>query len=232
MRRGFEAGVAVQVCHDDCVVPPGRLKTAVGKQYAVYSPWFRAWLAHLHAHPHLLHERPPPDKNPAAFTPSFASLFESAAGPVPDLPPSKALTLDEHTRFAALYPAGEAAALDRLALFLEQKVDGYAAERDDPGLNATARVSVHHAAGTLAARTSLRLAREVSGSERLDRGSEGVRKWIAEVAWRDFYRHVLVNWPYVWYASTPHRHPDPLTDGRPQHAQALQVRIHKHSLGA
>jgi deoxyribodipyrimidine photolyase len=27
----------------------------------------------------------------------------------------------------------------------------------------------------------------------------GIRKWIAEMAWRDFYKHILVDRPYIWY---------------------------------
>jgi deoxyribodipyrimidine photo-lyase len=34
-------GINFEPQHDDCVVPPGSLKTGGGKQYAVYSPWFR-----------------------------------------------------------------------------------------------------------------------------------------------------------------------------------------------
>lgn len=42
VKLGVEKGVNVQVFHDDCVVQPGSLKTGGGKQYAVYSPFFRS----------------------------------------------------------------------------------------------------------------------------------------------------------------------------------------------
>jgi deoxyribodipyrimidine photo-lyase len=44
----------------------------------------------------------------------------------------------------------------------------------------------------------VRMARDVNSTKKLDGGINGIRSWISEVAWRDFYRHVLVHWPYVW----------------------------------
>ncbi|KAH7066216.1 DNA photolyase, FAD-binding/Cryptochrome, partial [Paraphoma chrysanthemicola] len=194
VRLTTDKGINFDPQHDDCVVPPGSLKTGGGKQYAVYSPWFRQWVAHLHAHPHLLNERPMPNKNPTGFRDKYRTLFESQ---IPNLPDSKSLTSEEKMRFHSLWPAGEAAALDRLERFLTEKVGKYSATRNFPALNSTGRVSAHHAAGTLAARTSVRMARDVNSSKKLDGGQEGIKGWISEVAWRDFYRHVLVHWPYV-----------------------------------
>ncbi|CAE7032222.1 hypothetical protein P3342_006790 [Pyrenophora teres f. teres] len=194
VRMMLEKGIGFDPYHDDCVVPPGSLKTGAGKQYAVYSPWCRAWIAHLHAHPDLLIERPMPGRNPTNFRDKFSKLFEFS---VPSLPECKALTPEEKERFSRLWPAGEAAAVDRLERFLVEKIVKYKDTRNFPALNSTGRVSVHHAAGTLAARTSIRMARDINSAQKLDGGKDGVKTWIGEVAWRDFYRHVLVNWPYV-----------------------------------
>jgi deoxyribodipyrimidine photo-lyase len=192
----LERGINFSPQHDDCVVPPGSLKTGGGKQYAVYSPWCRAWVQYLHAHPHLLNERPIPGKNPSDFRARYATLFDMT---IPDVPTCKTLIPEEKTRLRALWPAGEAAALDRLEHFLTEKVKDYKITRNFPSLNSTARVSVHHAAGTLAARTSVRLALDVNSTRKLDGGIDGIRTWISEIAWRDFYRHILVHWPYIWY---------------------------------
>jgi deoxyribodipyrimidine photo-lyase len=199
VRLMLKKGINFDPQDDDCVVPPGRLKTGGGKQYAVYSPWYRQWVAYLHAHPHLLNERPIPEKNPAGFRKKYAKLYGAQ---LPELPESKSLTEEEKTRFHALWPAGEAAAIDRLERFLTEKVGKYQSTRNFPSQNSTGRVSVHHAAGTLAARTSVRMARDVNSTKKLDGGIEGIRGWISEVAWRDFYRHVLVHWPYVWFVTS------------------------------
>ncbi|CAI6337839.1 unnamed protein product [Periconia digitata] len=194
VRRGVEQGINVEVFHDDCVVPPGALATGAGKQYAVYSPWFRSWIQYLHTNPHILDERPLPSPNPDPFTKSFSHLQEP---PTPQPPPSKRLSSESETRMHKLWPAGESSAHTRLTHFLSTKIGRYATTRNFPSLSSTACVSVHHAAGTLAARTSVRSARAINSTKKLDAGLEGVKSWISEVAWRDFYRHVLVHWPYV-----------------------------------
>jgi deoxyribodipyrimidine photo-lyase len=192
----YKEGISFYPQHDDCIVPPGRLKTGGGKQFAVYSPFFRAWVKYLHENPEVLEERKTPYPNPADFrNGQFAHLFNEQ---IPEAPESKRLDPDTKARLAHLYPAGESAALDRLQHFLNEKIGEYQTLRNFPAKNCTARVSMHHAAGTLAARTSIRMARDVNSTKKLDAGNEGIRSWISEVAWRDFYRHVLANWPYIW----------------------------------
>ncbi|KAF3034569.1 hypothetical protein E8E11_004549 [Didymella keratinophila] len=190
----LDEGINFDPQHDDCVVPPGTLKTGGGKQYAVYSPWYRNFVSYLHSHPHVLDERPMPNRNATGFREKFGNLFDAK---VPEAPESKRLSDEDKERLQHLYPAGEAAALERLERFLKEKIGKYKDTRNFPSKNSTARLSLHHAAGTLAARTSVRLARDVNTRKKLDGGIQGIQSWISEVAWRDFYRHVLCHWPYV-----------------------------------
>ncbi|KAJ4368728.1 DNA photolyase phr1 [Didymella sp. IMI 355093] len=194
VRLMLEEDINFDPQHDDCVVPPGTLKTGGGKQYAVYSPWYRNFVSYLHSHPHVLDEQPMPTQNPAGFRKKHEDLFDAK---VPDAPESKRLLDKDKERLHHLYPAGEAAALERLERFLKEKIGKYKDTRNFPSKNSTARLSLHHAAGTLAARTSVRLARDVNTTKKLDGGIQGIQSWISEVAWRDFYRHVLCHWPYV-----------------------------------
>lgn len=51
VRSCLEKGIAMNVLSDTCVVAPGELASGAGKQYAVYSPWYRSWVAHVHSNP-------------------------------------------------------------------------------------------------------------------------------------------------------------------------------------
>ena len=64
IREGVGKGIDITVVPDTCVVSPGELSTGTGRQYAVYSPWFRAWTAYLHAHPDQLDLYDKPAKEP------------------------------------------------------------------------------------------------------------------------------------------------------------------------
>ena len=193
-RAGLESGIAVHAVPDTCVVAPGELSSGTGNQYSVYSPWFRAWVAYLHTHPHQLDLFAPPDKNPEDARTTFQDLFECE---IPEAPENKKLTDEEMKRFRSMWPPGEDEARERLSKFLSEKVQNYADSRNFPAGNSTAIVSVHLSSGTLSARTAIAAARDANTTKKLDGGHKGIIGWISEVAWRDFYKHVLAHWPYV-----------------------------------
>lgn len=215
VREGGARGIAVDVVHDTCVVPPGELHTGAGRQYAVYTPWWRAWVAHLHEHPGLLAASEPPARNPSTARERFAELFSDRSGIPPEAPSNKRLEREDDgeaaERLRELWPAGEHAALERLRVFCDGKIADYAKKRNFPAEKAaTSSLSVHFAAGTLSTRTAVRAARDRGKLKRLDAGDEGIRTWIGEVAWRDFYKHILVHWPHIWFVLldllSPHLH--------------------------
>ncbi|KAI9717926.1 MAG: hypothetical protein M1812_004453 [Candelaria pacifica] len=193
-RHCLERGIAFTVVPDTCVIAPGELSSQQGKQYAVYSPWYRAWLAYMREHPEQLDPYDAPGQNPDIAREKFKDIFDK---PIPEAPENKRLNEGEKKRFKHLWPAGEHEAIERLNKFLDQKIGRYKDTRNFPAANTTAVISVHHAAGTLSARTSIRSARDVNSTKKLDGGHLGIVGWISEVAWRDFYKHVLAHWPYI-----------------------------------
>lgn len=91
-----------------CVVTPGMLSTGAGKQYAVFTSWFRTWL-------HFLKENA--DYLELAEDPSNIPIFSTAKfRPRPAM-----LTDEEKKRFEELYPTGEHEAMRRLDEFLKKK---------------------------------------------------------------------------------------------------------------
>lgn len=86
----------------------------------------------------------------------------------------------------------------RLGKFLDTKITDYKDKRDFPGGNGTSVLSVHFATGTLSSRTAINRAREANGQGGLNSGNKGITCWISEVGWREFYRNVLINFPWVW----------------------------------
>ncbi len=193
-RMGIERGIAIEAVPDTCVVAPGELSSGTGNQYAVYSPWFRAWISYLHTHPHHLTLFQPPAKNPESARSTYKDIFDSA---IPGAPANKSLSDEEKKRFRGMWPPGEHEARERLSKFISIKVDKYADTRNIPAANSTAVISVHLASGTLSARTAVAAAQSANSTKKLDGGNKGIVGWISEVAWRDFYKHVLAHWPYV-----------------------------------
>ena len=195
IRKGLERGIAVTAVPDTCVVAPGELSTGQQKQYAVYSPWYRAWVAYLHQHKEQLDLYDVPAKNPPHARKKYKELFDNT---IPDAPENRKLSDEEKKRFRSMWPPGEHEAHQRLEKFLKQKIHSYKDTRNIPAENGTAVLSVHFSSGTLSARTAIARARDANTTKKLDGGNAGITTWISEVAWRDFYKHVLAHWPFVW----------------------------------
>ncbi|KUJ24418.1 uncharacterized protein LY89DRAFT_679568 [Mollisia scopiformis] len=190
----LDNGIVMDVVPDTCVVSPGELASGQGKQYSVYSPWFRAWVKHVHENIKLLDLFETPEKNAESARKRFKDLFESS---IPAAPENKKLSEEEKKRFRSMWPPGEHEAQERLRKFCDERLGQYGAHRNFPAEAATSSLSVHFASGTLSARTAIRTARDHNSTKKLDGGNQGIQTWISEVAWRDFYKHVLAHWPYV-----------------------------------
>ena len=99
VKNCLKRGINFNAVHDDCVVPPERLMSGSGKQYSVYSPWYRAWVKHLHANPRLLECQPDISDNPSSARQTFSSIFDST---IPPAPANKKLEPDHKDRLTHL----------------------------------------------------------------------------------------------------------------------------------
>lgn len=180
--------------HDTCVVTPGQLASGQGKQYSVYTPWYRSWLAFLKENPDYLEVSEDPGSNPGNARQQLKDLFDCK---VPPTPKSHVLPDEEKKRFEKMYPASEHEAMQRLDKFLEEKGRKYEEQRSMLPGEHTSLLSPYFALGSLSARTAVATAKRINKGH-LDRYDPGYMTWISEVAWRDFYKHVLANWPFIW----------------------------------
>lgn len=188
-----DKGIAFETAHDSCVVTPGALQSQQGKQYAVYSPWYRSWMAYLHQHDQNLVISEPPGTNDSSARSHFKDLFKSE---VPEAPENKRLQSEEKERFNQMFPEGEEEATKRLDEFLKTRAKEYNKLRSMVDGPHTSVLSPYLAAGVLSARMAVVTAKDANGGY-LDGKNAGIASWISEVAWRDFYKHVVVHWPFM-----------------------------------
>ncbi|TIC79028.1 deoxyribodipyrimidine photo-lyase [Nocardioides sp. GY 10127] len=166
-----DAGVELVRTGSPYAVAPGRVNNGSGEQYKVFTPFSRAWADHGW--------RGPVDAPRGGSWLGLEDLRgKDGAGPlhpvdVPDVELPEGLSLPE---------AGEAAAHRRWEGFLDD-LDAYDEQRNDPGLDATSRMSVHLKWGEIHPRTML--------AELGRRRSDGARTYRTELAWREFYADVL-----------------------------------------
>ncbi|GIW13650.1 MAG: deoxyribodipyrimidine photo-lyase [Tepidiforma sp.] len=165
------AGVRFHARRGTLVHEPEEVRGASGQPLTVFTPFFRAWGALP-----LREPLPAPGRIPAVT---------AAPGELPTL---EALGLPPAPAADALPPAGEPAARRRLERFLAGPVCAYAETRDRLDLSGTARISQDLHFGLLSPLEVVTRARAAPCDS---------TKFIAEVAWREFYHHILWHHPRV-----------------------------------
>ncbi|QNW98986.1 deoxyribodipyrimidine photo-lyase [Acinetobacter seifertii] len=95
-----------------------------------------------------------------------------------------------------LWPVGESYALEQLDHFIEDSVSQYKVERDFPHITGTSKLSPYLNIGILSIRQCLQaLFLNQHGNFHLT--NEGQQIWLDELIWREFYQHILFDFPYV-----------------------------------
>ncbi len=177
-------GIAVHAVDDQCIIEPGAVRTGEDRVYTVFTPFKKAWYK-------VVEERGMVAPLSAIATQPMLDIAPSA---IPDTLPGFETIVPDH-----LWPAGEAAALDRLRAFGGKPLVQYKHDRDFPAADGTSRLSPYLAIGAISPRTCLRAAIEANEGK-LDNpkpNRAGQSTWISELAWREFYKHILAGFPRV-----------------------------------
>jgi deoxyribodipyrimidine photo-lyase len=172
-----ESNPTPQTFHDAVCHEPGSITTNAGDPYSVYTYFGKKW-----------RDR---DKKDPREIPALATVESADDEPVPT---SSALGFDSPD--AEIPPAGTDAARQLLDSFLETDVYEYEESRDYPAKECTSRLSTHLKFGTIGIREIDERVREtlnaVAGEKR-----DSVAEFRSQLAWREFYTHVLYFNPEV-----------------------------------
>lgn len=191
------AGIVHHTSHDQCVVLPGKIATQAGTPFKVFSQFKKSWVAWIEQHGLEVIPSPPSLQTGKEHGQS-ATKSPSQLAALP-LPPGFSREewpeLDlEHAREA--FPAGEQAATAQLEAFLGGPVLNYQEDRNHFMASGASRMSAPLAVGAISLKQCLVAARARNKGHLLT-GQPGLVHWISELCWRDFYRHVIVNFPHV-----------------------------------
>lgn len=159
------AGVDLVATGTPYAVGPGVVVTGGGTPFKVFTPFSRAWRDH--GWPTPATEPAGVQWNRLASDPEAEALLEEAVAASPVLLPE----------------AGESAALDRWRDFLETGLTAYGSQRNRPDRPGTSWLSPWLKVGAVHPRTLLADLADIPG--------EGARRYVTELAWREFYADVL-----------------------------------------
>lgn len=168
-RALVDAGAHLVATGSPYAVTPGRVLTASGQPYQVFTPFSRAWREHGWRRP--------------ADVPRRLAWATGVGG-------DDALPGAEAARASAGPEVSERAAHRRWEAFLADGLADYAERRDRPDLAGTSGLSADLKYGTIHPRTLLAdVAAHPAGR------STGATTFVSELAWREFYADVLWHHP-------------------------------------
>ncbi|MWG35973.1 cryptochrome/photolyase family protein [Halomarina oriensis] len=169
-----DEGVGYADFHDALHHEPGSITTNDGDPYSVYTYFWKKW-----------RDR---EKEPAYDAPDADSLV-GAPGEFDDLPTPDDLGFEETD--ANVEPAGHDAARDRLDRFCESAIYEYDERRDYPWEAKTSKLSAHLKWGTVGVREVYEATEDAMADAPDEDARESVEEFQAQLAWREFYTHVL-----------------------------------------
>ncbi|MDD1516555.1 MULTISPECIES: cryptochrome/photolyase family protein [Bradyrhizobium] len=185
VERQLEAALAKLGTHaqsfpGDLLVPPAAIRTKDGRGLRVFTPFWRRVLA--------LGDPPKPLPAPKQLRPAPRVASDRLEGwKLEPTAPDWAGGLRE------AWTPGAASAHLRLRDFLKHTVGIYSGDRDRPDREGTSRLSPHLRFGELSPRQVWHAARFAAAED--PALGQGVEKFLSELGWREFCRHLLHDHP-------------------------------------
>lgn len=171
----------LELVNDQLVVEPEAALKSDGTPYTVFTPFSKKWRSQI---------------NPSQLILSAPSHY-----PPIRLPHSERVPETPNT--TAFY-ASETEAASRLEAFAQSSIFNYAENRDRLDIDGTSMLSPYFRFGLLSHRQAVSFA--LNAINRIwhqdpslpsERSSKGPETWLNELIWREFYIHILANFPHV-----------------------------------
>jgi len=155
--------------HGNLLVAPGQVRTQQGDYYKKFTPFNRRWRQ-------VINEIN--DSEPV----QVGSFSPTSANELPACPIER--------KDSSNWPAGEQEALGKLGQFIGHCVEDYQQARDVPAESGTSQLSAYLALGVIGPQTAARALHQFSPEFPFGLPS-GADTWLTELAWREFYQHLM-----------------------------------------
>ncbi|WP_404399302.1 deoxyribodipyrimidine photo-lyase [Idiomarina seosinensis] len=173
-----QQGIKSHFYHGLLLIAPQQIKNKQGDYYKVFTPFNKAWRKQVE----LIDDWQP-------SRPRAALNSADKAAQVSDLPACPLPRIDTSD-----WPVGEQAVLSKFGQFVGHQIDDYQKQRDYPAVDGTSKLSAYLELGVLSPKTLARSLQQKSPSfpYGLEKGAD---TWLTELAWREFYQHLMYHEP-------------------------------------
>ncbi|AFZ71285.1 cryptochrome/photolyase family protein [Natronobacterium gregoryi] len=167
-----DASVSPETTHDAILHEPGSITPNQGEHYSVFSYFWKKWRDREKETPF---EAPGGDDLAAVTGDALPSLSDLGFDEPEATPPT----------------VTQQAARERVASFCSGPIYRYDERRDYPAAGATSRLSVHYKWGTIGPREVYAATERAAERAETDDDRDGVTAFQRQLAFREFYAHVL-----------------------------------------
>ncbi len=187
--------------HDRSIFPIGSIRNKTNQPYQVFGAFKKYCYEQLSIS--IPHCYPKPEIQPSVTLEKLDNLNNLDSLDHLEIPNNSNIpTLteldfqDDMNHLHVFYPVGEKYAHELLDQFIEDQVKNYQAERDFPNIQGTSQLSAYLNIGILSIRQCLNaLFRDQQGYFHIY--NIGQQTWLDELLWREFYQHILFDFPRI-----------------------------------
>ena len=170
--------VQTQSYNEQLLLTPKSIRTKVGEPFKVFTPFAKQARQQMQEPLVML---PVPKKQHAI---NVAHLSEEL-----DLMEVSWMSVGNSVQM--MWPAGEKSALAKLNHFYENNIQSYEQKRDIPSVSGTSQLSPYLASGVISIKQCWHATTNYCGH------SDSVIVWQNELLWREFYNHILIDYPQI-----------------------------------
>ncbi|KAH3680308.1 hypothetical protein WICMUC_000375 [Wickerhamomyces mucosus] len=191
--------------HEQCIIKPFQLQTGKGSQYSKFTPWFKNWsktVLNIYKSEGIQILETPSiglkdwdygnynnDEGQLSIEFQLDSLKKDYYKGI--------ITDDDLSQLQIRYEAGEEASLKTFNKFLKDGIFKYIDDKDSPLIQGSSHLSHHLTQGTISIRFIVLKLIELNKGKIIGGGNANIENFIKEIAWREFFRHFVCNWPYT-----------------------------------
>lgn len=181
--------IPVHICNDVLLLEPGTILKKDGDPYTVYTYFWKKWKKH-----------PKPEESVRHFRNEwFFDLSDTRNDGIPSMSDLGFNDVD------VLPEASEDTAIEMLQAFVAEDIKHYDDTRNELPINpfaeerprGTSYLSPYLRLGLLSPRQAYWAAREAYNNTQSKAYQESIETWVSELAWREFYTHILHFFPHV-----------------------------------
>ncbi|MGI1679242.1 MAG: deoxyribodipyrimidine photo-lyase [Cellvibrionaceae bacterium] len=188
--------VRTHITHGSLIIPPGSIRTKTRTPYKIFTPYKREWINTL------VHFDRMPLAKPRALGSATAKKLKNkittsdSSDLLSKLIKKYELKITNQDLYYKQSYGTEAYAQKQLKQFIESKITDYNDQRDIPSIDGTSSLSSALTVGLISPRSCLHAARSVNEGHLTDY-QKGIDTWINEIIWREFYSHLLADFPQI-----------------------------------